>query len=436
MTVTDDAQTGGAHAMQQEQGEALLEVTDLQKHFPIRGGVLRRQVGAVKAVDGVSMTVHKGETLAIVGESGCGKSTTGRAIMRLEQPTGGQVIFHHAEAGPIDVTAANHADMARVRPKMQIIFQDPFASLDSRMTVGRCIAEPLVINKVVRGRALKDRVAELLTEVGLRPEHASRYPHAFSGGQRQRIGIARAIAMNPDLIICDEPVSALDVSVQAQVLNLLEDLQHRLDLTYVFISHDLSVVDHISDRVAVMYVGKVVEIGDREKIFARPRHPYTEALLSALPQPDPRNRRGHTPLGGDVPSPANPPSGCYFHTRCPYAQERCAVEEPPLRIIDGDQQAACHFADELDLKGAMVGKVIDLPMPGSLREAASHSSAPIARVAREGQEKYGGMAVADVIGEDIGPPSAQTDADQERAHQLDPRPDDDTNVRNTNFPAN
>jgi peptide/nickel transport system ATP-binding protein len=247
--------------------------------------------------------------------------------------------------------------MKQIRPHMQIMFQDPFSSLDSRMTVGRVIAEPLVINKVVSGRQLKDRVAELLTLVGMRPEHASRYPHAFSGGQRQRIGIARAIALNPDLIVCDEPVSALDVSVQAQVLNLMEDLQRKLDLTYLFISHDLSVVEHIADRVAVMYVGRVVEVGTTQDLFYSPKHPYTEALLSAVPQADPRTRTRPTALTGDVPSPANPPSGCYFHPRCPYAQAKCAEETPLLRDIGGGQMAACHFAETLSLKGAVVGAV-------------------------------------------------------------------------------
>ncbi|WP_172804071.1 ABC transporter ATP-binding protein [Auraticoccus monumenti] len=342
--------------------EPLLEVTDLRKWFPIKGGMLRRTIGHVKAVDGVSLTVAKGETLAVVGESGCGKSTTGRTILRLEEPTGGTVVFRHPELGPVDLATADRKTMNQVRPRMQIIFQDPFASLDARMTVGRLIAEPLVINGVLKGQALRDRVAELLTVVGLRPEHASRYPHAFSGGQRQRIGIARAIALDPDLIICDEPVSALDVSVQAQVINLLEDLQERLGLTYVFISHDLSVVEHIADRVAVMYVGRVVEIGTTQELFYSPKHPYTEALLSALPQPDPRNRTEVVPLTGDVPSPADPPSGCYFHTRCPYAQPVCSEETPALRTLlaeDGSstgtvRQAACHFAEELHLKGAVV----------------------------------------------------------------------------------
>lgn len=290
--------------------DTLLEVKGLKKHFPIKQGFLRRVVGYVRAVDGVDLTVNRGETFAIVGESGCGKSTTGRTILRLEEPTDGEVIFHHSELGKVNVEKADSKTLRRIRPEMQIIFQDPFSSLDSRMTVGRIIAEPLVINNTLSGRALRDRVAELLTVVGLRPEHASRYPHAFSGGQRQRIGIARALALNPKLIICDEPVSALDVSVQAQVLNLLEDLQERFDLTYLFISHDLSVVEHIADRVAVMYVGRVVEVASTDELFYNPKMPYTEALLSALPKPDPRNRVRPTVLSGEVPSPANPPSGC------------------------------------------------------------------------------------------------------------------------------
>lgn len=361
-----DTQQSKPSAGQSEAAEGpLLEVRNLQKHFPIKGGLLRRTVGHVKAVDGVSLSVDRGETVAIVGESGCGKSTTGRTIIRLEEPTGGEVVFRHPELGPVHVESADTRTLDKIRPRMQFIFQDPMASLDSRMTVGRVIAEPLVINKVLSGQKLRDRVAELLTVVGLRPEHASRYPHAFSGGQRQRIGIARALALEPDLIICDEPVSALDVSVQAQVINLLEDLQERLGLTYLFISHDLSVVEHISDRVVVMYVGRVVEISDTKELFARPLHPYAEALLAAVPQPDPRRRQEAAPLKGEVPSPANPPSGCYFHTRCPYAQQKCSDETPVLREVATNvggsaaatgrpRQVACHFAEELELKGAVV----------------------------------------------------------------------------------
>ncbi|RVX43877.1 peptide/nickel transport system ATP-binding protein [Nonomuraea polychroma] len=332
--------------------EPLLEVTGLRKHFPIRGGFLRRRVGEIKAVDGVDLTVRRGETVALVGESGCGKSTTGRTIVRLEEPTAGEVVFHHPGRGPVHLETADARTLRAVRPHLQMIFQDPFASLDSRMTVGSIIEEPLVINKAAAGRALKDRVAELLTLVGLRPEHANRYPHAFSGGQRQRIGIARAIALNPDLIVCDEAVSALDVSVQAQILNLLEELQRRLGLAYLFISHDLAAVEHIADRVVVMYVGRIVESGPVEQLYTAPKHPYTEALLAAVPQPDPRVRIRPKLLTGDVPSPANPPSGCYFHPRCPYAQPVCAAETPPVRQVGEGHRSACHFAGALPLAGA------------------------------------------------------------------------------------
>jgi peptide/nickel transport system ATP-binding protein len=340
--------------------DVLLEVRNLKKHFPIHGGLLRRVVGQVKAVDGVNFYIKKGETLGLVGESGCGKSTTGRTILRLYDATDGDIIFNDPELGQVNLAKLTPSELRRVRPNMQIIFQDPFSSLDPRMTVGRIIAEPLIINKVVKGQALRDRVAELLTVVGLRPEHASRYPHAFSGGQRQRIGIARALALNPKLIICDEPVSALDVSVQAQVLNLLEDLQAKFDLTYLFVAHDLSVVEHISDRVAVMYVGYLVEMAETEELYYNPKHPYTEALLAAIPKPDPRNRTRPVRLPGDVPSPANPPSGCYFHPRCPYAQEICKSERPPLRDIGNEHWVACHFAEELSLKG--IPQLAEIPV--------------------------------------------------------------------------
>jgi len=345
---------------QQPTDNILLEVKGLKKHFPIHGGLLKRVVGQVKAVDGINFYIKRGETLGLVGESGCGKSTTGRTIIRLLDPTAGEVIFNDPELGKVHVEQLDAKDLKQIRPNMQIIFQDPFSSLDPRMTVGRIISEPLQINKIVSGQALRDRGAELLTIVGLRPEHASRYPHAFSGGQRQRIGIARALALNPKLIICDEPVSALDVSVQAQVLNLLEDLQKQFDLTYLFVAHDLSVVEHISDRVAVMYVGYLVEMASTEELYYNPKHPYTEALLAAIPKPDPRKRSRPHKLPGDVPSPANPPSGCYFHPRCRYAEDICKTDRPPLRDVGNEHWVACHFAEKLTLTG--VPRLSDIPV--------------------------------------------------------------------------
>jgi oligopeptide/dipeptide ABC transporter ATP-binding protein len=365
--------------------DPLLEVAGLKKHFPVKHGFLRRVVGQIKAVDGVDLAINRGETFGLVGESGCGKSTTGRTILRLEQPTGGEIVYHHPELGPINLGTADRRQLKKLRPDLQIIFQDPFSSLDARMTVGRIIAEPMVINRTHRGRALRDRVAELLSLVGLRPEHASRYPHAFSGGQRQRIGIARALALNPRLIICDEPVSALDVSVQAQVLNLLESLQAELDLTYLFISHDLSVVEHIADRVAVMYLGKVVEVGSTDQLFYSPKMPYTEALLSALPTPDPRKRTRPTLRSGEVPSPANPPNGCHFHPRCRYAEDLCRTQAPPLRDLGDGHAAACHFSDSLSLAGA--APLPPVPVRSAeqaVRAAVSRNSAPPTNVAVRG----------------------------------------------------
>ncbi|GAB7049074.1 ABC transporter ATP-binding protein [Catenuloplanes indicus] len=320
----------------------LLEVSGLQKHFPITAGLLRRQVAAVRAVDGIDLTVHKGETLGLVGESGCGKSTAGRLITRILEPTGGKVTFDGR-----DITHVKGGALRGLRQDVQMIFQDPYSSLNPRHTVGTIIAAPLQIQKIPTPQGEKKAVQELLEMVGLNPEHYNRYPHEFSGGQRQRIGIARALALKPKMIVADEPVSALDVSIQAQVVNLLDDLQRELDLTYLFIAHDLSVVRHISDRVAVMYLGKVVEVAPRDDLYAHPRHPYTVALMSAVPVPDPSRRdkaqRERVLLTGDVPSPIDPPSGCRFRTRCWKAQDVCATEEPPLAVLADGHQVACHF---------------------------------------------------------------------------------------------
>ena len=326
--------------------EVVLKAENLVKYYPIKAGVLRRTVGQVKAVDGVSFELYKGETLGIVGESGCGKSTLGRMLMRLEEPTAGKLTFDG-----VDMYSKKGAEMRRLRRDIQIVFQDPYTSLNPRKTVGDIVGEPFEIHRdVVPKAGRRRRVEELLDLVGLNPEHINRYPHQFSGGQRQRIGIARGVALNPKVIICDEPVSALDVSVQAQVVNLLEKLQNELGLAYIFIAHDLSVVRHISDRVGVMYLGKLVEMGDEDEIYSRPTHPYTQALLSAVPLPDPtlRNVREQIVLTGDVPSPANPPAACRFHTRCWKAQEICSIEEPLLvERPDGESahDSACHFAE-------------------------------------------------------------------------------------------
>jgi peptide/nickel transport system ATP-binding protein len=329
----------------------LLEVKSLQKLFPIRRGFLRRVVGHVRAVDGVTFHVEPGETLALVGESGCGKTTTSRCVLRAVTPTAGQILFRTTEGVVLDVATLPKSQLRPLRRQMQMIFQDPFSSLNPRRTLLDIVAEPLVANGVGSRIERTERVAELLRLVGLRPEYMRRYPHAFSGGQRQRIGIARALALNPRLVVADEPVSALDVSVQAQILNLMLDLQEQLGLTYLFVAHDLSVVKHVSDRVAVMYVGQIVEMADTAPLFTAPRHPYTEALLSAVPAPDPRLRAQRIVLEGEVADAAHPPPGCYFHPRCSYAVERCRVETPALEPVEPGHFVACHRARELSLRG-------------------------------------------------------------------------------------
>jgi peptide/nickel transport system ATP-binding protein len=330
--------------------ELLLEVRNLKKHFPIIRGTFQRTKGLVKAVDGVSFNINKGETFGLVGESGCGKTTTGNCILRIIEPTEGDILFHDGK-NIIDLLSLEAGELRGAWRNMQMIFQDPYSSLDPRMTLKEIVGEPLIEHKIARGKELDEQVAHLLQIVGLRPEYMSRYPHAFSGGQRQRIGIARSLALNPKFIVCDEPVSALDVSVQAQILNLLQDLQSQFGLTYLFVAHNLSVVKHISNRVAVMYVGKMVELADTEEIFASPKHPYTEALISAVPKPDPLALKNRIVLSGEVASPSNPPSGCYFNPRCKYAQKICSEEAPTLREVSPGHLAACHFSDRLTLAG-------------------------------------------------------------------------------------
>jgi peptide/nickel transport system ATP-binding protein len=333
--------------------EPLLEVAGLKKHFPIRRGFFKRIVGYVRAVDGVDFYIMEGETLGLVGESGCGKTTTGRCILRAIDPTSGRVLFRDPVLGRVNISTLDKGQLSQIRRSIRMIFQDPYASLNPRMTLLDIVGAPLRAMNIAHGRELEDRVAEMLRLVGLRPEYMRRYPHAFSGGQRQRIGLARSLAPNPTFVVCDEPVSALDVSVQAQILNLLKDLQEHMGLTYLFVAHDMSVVAHISDRVAVMYVGKIVELAATAELFSSPKHPYTEALMSAIPRADPRPREKRILLRGEVANPANPPSGCYFHPRCTYAKDVCGAEEPAFAEVSEGHYVKCHFAKELSLAGAV-----------------------------------------------------------------------------------
>ena len=347
----DDApQPETAETANGQAGNTILEIEGLKKYFPIEKGLLRRVVGYVRAVDDVSLSIAEGKTLGLVGESGCGKTTLGRCVVRAIEPTDGSVRMH-VDNEDTELTELGSRELREYRRNLQMVFQDPYSSLDPRKTVLDIVGEPLRIHNAARGRELETRVSELLEVVGLDIRYLKRYPHAFSGGQRQRIGIARALALNPKVIICDEAVSALDVSVQAQIINLLEELQEEFGIAYLFIAHDLSVVEHISDEVAVMYVGKVVEHASTDELFSNPKHPYTEALMSAVPLPDPKRKLQEITLEGEVADPADPPSGCYFHPRCRYAQDRCREETPELRVVGEAHEAACHFAEELDLHG-------------------------------------------------------------------------------------
>jgi len=383
MTAATQADTAAKDGANGPEGPNLVEVENLKVYFPIRSGIFKNVKGQVRAVDDISFEVRRGETLGLVGESGCGKSTTGRALIRLREPTAGTVRFDG-----VDLTTLKANRLRSLRRRMQIIFQDPYGSLDPRMTVGSIISEPLDTHKLAKGEQKRERVADLLKMVGLDPSYVNRYPHEFSGGQRQRIGVARALAVEPEFIVCDEPISALDVSIQAQVLNLLTDLRDRLGLTYLFIAHDLSVVKHISDRVAVMYLGKIVEIGPPDQIYAGPGHPYTRALLSAVPVPDPvmERKRRRVILKGDVPSPANPPSGCRFHTRCWLYEklgqpENCRTIDPPLREVAPDQKAACHYAEDCLKSDVGVAHIDDRPTrhgtPAAALKVAHKSTAEL-----------------------------------------------------------
>lgn len=348
MATTDSAQLP---RQQQADGSMLVEINDLKKHFPIQRGLLRRTVGSIRAVDGVDLNIKRGQTHGLVGESGSGKTTTAKMVLRAIDPTAGEIWFEDRQLGRVNIPSLDDRQLRQVRRNIKIVYQDPYSSLNPRMTVQQIVGEHLLVNKQAQGRELDMRVGELLEMVGLRPEYARRYPHAFSGGQRQRLAIARALSMQPQLIVCDEPVSALDVSVQAQILKLLRELQLSFGLSYLFVAHDLSVVENVSDQVSVMYLGQIVESAPTEALYTNPLAPYTEALMSAVPQPDPKATKKRIVLEGEVPSPANPPSGCYFHPRCPYAQDICKTEQPALEEIKPGHYARCHFARELNLQG-------------------------------------------------------------------------------------
>jgi peptide/nickel transport system ATP-binding protein len=351
MTMTLEPATRSTSAPTDE--SILIEARDLKKHFPIHRGMLKRTVGLIRAVDGVSLAIRKSQTHGLVGESGSGKTTLGRMIIRAIEPTAGEIWFNDRDIGWVDVAQASDRQLRQVRRNMKIVYQDPYSSLNPRMTVRQIVGEHLMVTKTASGRELDRKVDELLDLVGLRPEYGQRYPHAFSGGQRQRIAIARALSMRPQLLICDEPVSALDVSVQAQILKLLDQLQKQFGLSYLFVAHDLSVVDNVSDHVSVMYVGQIVESAPKQELYSNPLHPYTEALMSAVPQPDPRAKKKRIVLQGELPSPERPPNGCYFHPRCPYAQQVCREQAPALEVIRPGHVARCHFARTLNLQGAV-----------------------------------------------------------------------------------